>query len=205
MSLYGKIYNSSLCDELRHELNTDVLLLGADGFAYFGHLQAIEDGRLAILTPAITAATSSVEIVTPSGCLATVDFVRVDLCSVIAKGTGIVDDPVYCLNPCCQDVLTDCEDDDACGCDCCCNRQDREYECWPRQLRRLIGDTVAITTVGGFLFEGILSDVSRNLAILTLDELFIPGTSGYVSDRNLRSAVVNLEAISSIATNRCRQ
>lgn len=193
MSFYCKIRNEALICELKHEINSDVLLLGADGFAYFGHLQSIEDCRIAILTPAIAAVTSDVEIITPGGCLVTVNFVRVDLWSIVAKGTGIVKDPVYCPMPCCRE--TDAEalpNADRQG-------QDREYDCLVKNLKRLIGDNVALTTTGGFLFEGVLSDICNCLAILTIDEIYIPGCSGYISDRNIRSVVVNLEAITSIA------
>lgn len=196
MSFYCKIRNEALICELKHELNSDVLLLGADGFLYFGHLQSIEDCRLAILTPAITAVTSDVEIVTPGGCLVTVDFVRVDLWSIVAKGTGIVKDPVYCPMPCCrEDDMMSCASNE---------RQDREYDCLVKHIKRLIGDNVALTTVGGFLFQGILSDICNNLAILTVDEIFVPGCSGYISDRNIRSVVVNLEAVSSVSGGRTR-
>lgn len=200
MSLYCKIRNECLINELRHELNSDVLLLGADGFAYFGHLQSIEDCRLAILTPAICSTTSDVEIVTPGGCLVTVDFIRVDLWSIVAKGTGVVNDPVYSgPSSCC------CCREEEVEIDASAERQDREYDCLTRQVKRLIGDNVALTTVGGFLFEGILSDVCNNLAILTVDEIFIPGCSGFISDRDIRSVIVNLEAISSVSGGRTRR
>lgn len=206
MSLYCRIRNDALICELKHELNSDVLLLGADGFAYFGHLQSIEDCRMAILTPAICAATSDVEIITPGGSLVTVDFVRVDLWSIIAKGTGVVNDPVmsngstpypcHCCNSCSRedDEIEIPETD----------RQDREYDCLIKNVKRLIGDNIALTTVGGFLFEGKLSEVCNCLAIITVDEIFIPGCSGFISDRDIRSVVVNLEAISSVSGGRTR-
>lgn len=200
MSLYCRIRNESLICELKHELNSDILLLGADGFSYFGRLQSIEDCRLAILTPAICAATSDVEIITPGGCLVSVDFVRVDLWSIVAKGTGIVGDPVFsnASTPCC------CREEEAVPLAPADRQQEREYDCLVRQIKRLIGDNVALTTVGGFLFQGKLSDVCNNLAILTVDEIFIPGCGGYISDHDIRSVVVNLEAISSVSGGRTR-
>lgn len=222
MSLYCKIRNDALICELKNELNSDIVLMGADGFVYFGHLQSIEDCRLAILTPAICAKTCDVEIITPGGCMVTVDFVRVDLWSIVGKGLGVVRDPVYQLSSCdaiCNDE--NCNDGKACGTSGFCGKcgcreekseeepailpgQERDYDCLTRQIKRMIGNNIALTTVGGFLFEGILSDVCNNLAIITIDEIFIPGCSGYIDSCNLRSAVVNLEAISSVAGGRTR-
>lgn len=223
MSLYSKIHNEFLINDLKNDLNCDILLFGADGFIYFGHLQSIEDCRLAILTPAISAETCDVEIITPGGCLITVDYVRVDLCGIVGKGTGIVKDPVYHTCPCksiCHSKPHDSTASDttessgcgweSCGCNCGCRptadesttrttSQAREYDCLVKQVKRLIGDNVALTTVGGFLFEGILSDVYNCMAFLTIDEVFIPGCSGYISNCNFRSAVVNLEAITSVS------
>lgn len=205
MGFYHTIHNRAFLDELDQELNTDVLLFGADGFAYFGHLQRIENCRTAILAPAIAACTSDVEIITPGGCVVTVDFVRVDLCSIVAKGTGIVRDPLFCeQSPGCD-----------CNCNCGCNREEealedlpdadrleRDDDCTVRQLRRLIGNDVTLTTIGGFLFQGILSDVCRNLALLSIDEIFIPGGDGCLSDHNIRSVTVNIKAVNAVAEKR---
>lgn len=200
MSLYCKICNEALICELKNELNNDVLLLGADGFAYFGHLQAIEDCRLAVLTPAVCAATSEVEVITPGGCLITVDYIKVDLWSIVGKGLGVVCDPVYCIHPCHYSCSREDDnlDDDLEACDEA-GDNDRGHNYLIRQVRRLVGNKVALTTVGGFLFQGVLSDVCNNLATFSIDEIFIPGCSGYVSDHKLRSAIVNLKAISSVS------
>ena len=201
MGFNHTLYNRAFLDELEQELNTDILLFGIDGFAYFGHLQRIENCRTAILAPAIAACTSDVEIITPGGCVATVDFVRIDLCNIIAKGTGIVRDPVFCNqeptgNCCCKrDEEESVELPDA-------DRLERDDDCTVRQLRRLIGNDVALTTLGGFLFQGILSDVCHNLALLSIDEIFVPGGSGYLSDRNIRSVTINIKALEAIAENR---
>lgn len=241
MGLFFKNRNDALICELKNELNSDILLFGTDGFVYFGHLQAIEDCRVAILTPAICACSCDVEIVTPGGCLVTVDYVRVDLCTIVAKGTGIVRDPVCQLTSCssvcgdgaCSAITEGCECDNGngsgnsncyanaasypgnSGCNCrdedaikekaeIFPGQERDYDCLNRQIKRQIGDNIALTSVGGFLFEGILSNVCNNLAIITIDEIFVPGCSGFISDCNLRSAVVNLDAISSVSGGKTR-
>ncbi|MDU2066906.1 MAG: hypothetical protein E6713_18990, partial [Sporomusaceae bacterium] len=96
MSFYEEIANRALIRELEREINTDVLLFGVDGFVYFGNLQGIDNCRIGLLVPAIAAETSDVEILTPGGELRTVAFLRVDLWTLIAKGTGIVSDPIDC-------------------------------------------------------------------------------------------------------------
>nr|MDU2066002.1 hypothetical protein [Sporomusaceae bacterium] len=73
-----------------------------------------------------------------------------------------------------------------------------------RRLCRMVGDAVAITTLGGFLFEGVLGAVEDELAILTVEDIFGPATSSSISDNDVRSVVVNLEAITSIASSTCR-
>lgn len=194
MAIFAELRNECLIRELARELNTDVLLFGFDGNTYFGNLQAIEDGRIALLGPAIHAESSSVEILTAGGEVVHVDFVRVDLWPIVGKGTAIVSDPFeeekhipgIAVTP----VVT-------------VNNADRqESHCLIHILRRQIGDRVFIGTLGGFLFEGTLADVFDELAVLTVAEIFVPGTSSSISDSKLRNAVVNLEAITSVSSRR---
>lgn len=219
MGFFSEIRNECLIKELQRELNSDILLFGVDGFTYFGNLQAVEDCRIAILTPAIEAETTDVEILTPGGELRRVEFLRVDLWTVVGKGTGIVSDPidpsgsasaaangsgsgsgkgsgsgsgsgkgpVKGPGPRSAETL---EVGDT---------ERQESHCLIRALNRMIGDNVAITTLGGFLFAGILGDVKNELAILTVDDIFVPGTSSSISDDDVRSVVVNLEAVTSVS------
>lgn len=190
MGFFEEIRNECLIRELQRELNTDVVLFGADGFTYFGNLQAIEDCRVAILTPAREAESSSVEILTPGGEIRFVDFARVDLWIIVAKGTGVRSDPFVGPNKTYRNDL-----------DAVDGRQ--ESHCLIRQLKRSIGDEVVITTLGGFLFEGTLADVSGELAILTVDSILVPGTSSSITDSKIRSVVVNLEALTSVSEVSC--
>lgn len=197
MSFFSEIRNEALIRELQRELNTDVLLFGVDGFIYFGNLQGIDDCRIALLSPAIQAESSDVEILTPGGELQRVNFLRVDLWTIVAKGTGIADDPINSGRDLTTAVPTpnaaseqrnSSEDD---------GRQESHHLI--RQLCRMIGDDVVITTLGGFLFEGTLGDVSDELAIMTVEDIFGPATSSSISDDDVRSVVVNLEALTSVS------
>ncbi len=186
MAIFAEIRNECLIRELKRELNTDVLLFGFDGFTYFGNLQAIEEDRLAVLSPAIQADSTDVEVLSPGGELAFVEFARVDLWQIVGKGTGIVSDPLDPPGP--RPPLPGAPADPA--------RQ--ESHCLIRLLTRLVGDEVGVTTLGGFLFEGIVSAIADELAILTVDDVFVPGTSTSISDTKVRSVVINLEAITSV-------
>lgn len=191
MSFFSEIRNQSLIKELECELNTDVLLFGADGFIYFGNLQGIDDCRIALLSPAIKAESKDVQILSPGGELRRVDFLRVDLWIIVAKGTAIVNDPIAYSNaaaPTTQRTVTD-------------ERQESHHLI--RQLCRMIGDNVVITTLGGFLFEGTLGDIDDELAIIKVDEIFGPATSSSISGSDVRSVVVNLEALTSVSSATC--
>lgn len=196
MGFFEEIRNECLIRELQRELNTDVLLFGADGFTYFGNLQAIEDCRIAILTPAREAESSDVEILTPGGEVRFVDFARVDMWILVGKGTGVKRDPI-------DPPQAPLNGTRALGNDAEAVDGRQESHCLIRQLRRSIGDNVAITTLGGFLFQGTLADVADELAIMTVDEIFVPGTSSSISDSKLRSVVVNLEALTSVSGVSC--
>lgn len=202
MSFYEEIANRALIRELEREINTDVLLFGVDGFVYFGNLQGIDNCRIGLLVPAIAAETSDVEILTPGGELRTVAFLRVDLWTLIAKGTGIVSDPIDCGSgggPIVKEGVVRQEESDAGQ----TSIRQESHELI-RRLCRMVGDAVAITTLGGFLFEGVLGAVEDELAILTVEDIFGPATSSSISDNDVRSVVVNLEAITSIASSTCR-
>jgi hypothetical protein len=191
MGIFSELRNERLIRELDRELNTDVILFGFDGFSYFGNLQAVEDCRIAIMTPAIEAKSNDVEILTPGGEVRHVDFARIDLWQLVGKGTGIVSDPFESCSKNSEDTPIRNDLDAISG------RQ--ESHCLIHILRRMVGDEVVITTLGGFLFEGTLTTVEDCLAILKVADIFVPGTSSAIADTRVRSAVVNLEAITSVS------
>jgi len=194
MSFFSEIRNEALIRELECELNTDVLLFGADGFIYFGNLQGIDDCRIALLSPAIKAESRDVQILSPGGELVRVDFLRVDLWIIVAKGTAIVDDPIaYSKGPGSAPAAPQRNETD--------DRQESHHLI--RQLCRMIGDNVVITTLGGFLFEGTLGDIDDELAIIKVDDIFGPATSSSISGSDVRSVVVNLEALTSVSSATC--
>jgi len=194
MGFFSEIRNEALIRELQCELNTDVLLFGADGFIYFGNLQGIDDCRIALLSPAIKAETRDVQILSPGGELVRVDFLRVDLWPIVAKGTAIVHDPIAHSKDDGPAAATPQRDE---------TEERQESHLLIRQLCRMIGDNVVITTLGGFLFEGTLGDISDELAILKVEDIFGPATSSAISDEDVRSVVVNLEALTSVSSATC--
>lgn len=193
MGVFAEIRNERLIRELQRELNTDVVLFGIDGFAFFGNLQAIEDCRIAVLAPAINSNTDFVQILGPSEIVLEQSFSRVDLWTIVGKATAISTDPFHEDRKDSPPTTTSCEGNmDRAE---TLNRQ--ESHLLIRQLCCSIGDEVAITTLGGFWFEGILSTVEDELAILTAETIVIPGKSTDLT--GIRSVVVNLEAITSIS------
>jgi small nuclear ribonucleoprotein (snRNP)-like protein len=197
MGLFTEIRNPALIRELTRELNTDIVLFGFDGFAFFGNLQAVEDCRIAILSPAIEADSNDVEILTPGGEVLHVDFTRVDLWNIVAKGTAIVSDPIERLN-CHNESGARTSDTSARNAfEEGTERQESHHLI--RVLCRMVGDSVVITTLGGFSIEGTLIAIDDELAILSNTDIFVPGSSTSISDRKIRSAVVNLEALTSVS------
>ncbi len=194
MSFFSEIRNEGLIRELECELNTDVLLFGVDGFIYFGNLQAVDDCRIALLSPAIKAHTRDVQILSPGGELVRVDFLRVDLWTIVAKGTAIVNDPIADGKG--KESTTTTTQRESVE-----ERQESRH--LVRQLCRMIGDGVVITTLGGFLFEGTLGNINDDLAIIKVDDIFGPATSSSISDDDVRSVVVNLQALTSVSSSAC--
>lgn len=192
MGIFKEFRNEALIRELERELNTDVLLFGIDGFTYFGRLQRIEDCRIASLGPAVTAETTDVEILTPGGELRTTEFLRLDLWTIVGKGTAISADPIDPPRPPVPPPNNTIAPPPSPG-----RQESHLLIC---QLKRMLGDLVAITTLGGFLFEGILGVIDDELAILTVEDIFGPGTSSSISDDDVSSVVVNLEAITSVSS-----
>ena len=188
-TFFRELRNEDLIRELSRELNTDVLLFGFDGFTFFGNLQNIEDCRVAILTPAIKATTSNVEIAGPSGEVEEAAFTRVDLWQVVAKGTSIAHDPIFSEKHALDGVgpKLQAAEERLPSIDLICH------------LKRMVGDDVIVTTLGGLLFEGILAEVDDCLAFLTVDEILIPGTSSSLEGSDVRSVVVNLKALTSVS------
>jgi len=235
MGIFLELRNECLIRELKRELNTDVLLFGFDGFTYFGRLQAIDDCRIALLTPAITADSTDVEILSPGGDVRFVEFARIDLWQIVAKGTGIVEDPI--AGGSCSSSSSSSSSRSSSNSNTNNNTNSNTNtnnnsntnsggntgggkgnkggrtltvdESTERQeshelirfLCRMVGDCVAITTLGGFLFTGVLGNVEDELAILSVDDIFVPGTSSPISADDVRTVVVNLEAITSVSGN----
>lgn len=190
MSIFKDLRNECLIRDLQRELNTDVLLFGYDGMVYFGNLQRVEDCRVALLTAAIEAG-SDVEILPPGGELVNVRFLHVDLWQIIAKASGVK------ANPLVPEPIAAVEKNRL-------ETTDRQ-ECREliRTLRRMIGDQVVITTLGGCVFEGVLGDVDDELAFMSVEEILVPANASVISSSEVSTAVISLAAITSVSTVIC--
>jgi len=190
MSIFRELRNECLIKELEHELNTDVLLFGFDGIVYFGNLQKIDDCRVAFLSPAIEA-DSNVEILSPGGEVVDVRFLNLDLWQIVAKATGVKTSPFVTTTTTATAQTEATQRTEASE-----RQESRELICL---LKRMIGDLVVITTLGGFVFQGTLGNVDDELAFISVDEIFGPATSSGISDTVVSTAVINLEAITSVS------
>ena len=167
MGIFAEVRNERLIRELQRELSKDVVLFGIDGFAYFGNLQAIEDCRIAVLVPAMSSRTDFVQIVGPSENVLEVAFTRVDLWAIVGKATAISTDPFSEG----RDNTTTCQTTTTSGTSTTTRTETlkrQESHLLIRQLCCSIGNEVAITTLGGFWFEGLLSTVDDELAIVNV-------------------------------------
>lgn len=181
---WSNFRNEDLVKELQRELNSDIVLFGINGFVYFGNLQAIHDCRIAILSPAVLSDSTAVEILTPGGAKTTTSFLRVDLWTIAAKGIGIVDDPLtsHCRETSDPDVVRG------------------EAEGLLCLMKRMVGDSISVTTLGGFTFNGILSSMCDDLAIISVDDIFVPGSYEPITGSTIRSVVINLKTITSVGS-----
>lgn len=179
--------NEDFVKDLSREVNTDIVLLGINGFSYFGNLQAIQDCRIAILSPAVQSEANAVEILTPSGAKTTTSFLRVDLWTVVAKGSGIVSDPLVSsctVTPTADEAEAVRSEPDSLIC----------------LLKRMIGDSISLTTMGGFTISGILSSMDDDVAIISVDNIYLPGPCEPITSATTRSITVNLKAITSVGS-----
>ncbi len=178
--------NEDFIKDLSREVNTDIVLFGINGFAYFGNLQAIHDCRIAILSPAVQSDSTAVEILTPSGAKTSTSFLRVDLWTLVAKGSGIVSDPL--VSSCTTPTPTT---DDALR---------SEPESLFCLMKRMIGDRISITTMGGFTINGILSSMCNDIAIISVDDIYLPGACDPITSTTVRSITVNLKTITAVGS-----
>ena len=176
--------NEDLVKELQRELNSDIVLFGINGFVYFGNLQAIHDNRIAILSPAVLSDSTAVEILTPGGARTTTSFLRVDLWTIAAKGTGIVADPL--ISSYAAVANSNILRGEADGLICL--------------MKRMVGDSISLTILGGFTINGILSSMCDDLAIITVDDIFLPGACDPITEATIRSVVVYLKTITAVGS-----
>jgi len=94
MAFFDDICNKEWCDELDCACGTNVVLFTADGFAFFGLLDRVED---CIVTLVPAADQSEVVVVTPGGDVVLEDLSFIDLCIIVALSKNAVKNPFDCL------------------------------------------------------------------------------------------------------------
>lgn len=123
----------------------------------------------------------------------TTDFTRVCLSTLVARGSGIGGDPLTSDTATYKRLNGDEKN----------SEMERDCGYLYRQLQRLIGDRTMITTVGGFAFEGILSSVCDDIAILTVDTICLPNHCTNLNNNRIRSVILNMNAITSFGSSNC--
>lgn len=93
MGIFSEICHECIIEELEHELNTNVLLFMADGYTILGNVQKVERDRTALLTRASLPGVSYVLTRSPGGLITESLTKKVDLCAVVAKGSGLITNP----------------------------------------------------------------------------------------------------------------
>lgn len=90
MGFFDDICNKRWCEELFCACGTNVVLFTADGFAFFGLLDRIDDGIVTLL-PASDE--DDVFVFTPGGDLDEEEISYIDLCTVVAISKNVNDNP----------------------------------------------------------------------------------------------------------------
>jgi hypothetical protein len=67
-------------------------------------------------------------------------------------------------------------------------------------MKRMVGDSISLTILGGFTVNGILSSMCDDLAIITVDDIFLPGACDPITEATIRSVVVNLKTITAVGS-----
>jgi len=90
MGFFDDICNRHWCEELECACGTNVVLFTADGFAFFGLLDRIEDGILFLL-PASDE--ELVIVFTPGGEVEDEELTYIDICTVVALSKNVNKSP----------------------------------------------------------------------------------------------------------------
>jgi len=97
MGFYDDICNRHWCEELECACGTNVVLFTADGFAFFGLIERVEDG-IVILLPASCQA--EVVVLTPGGELQDEELCYVDICTIVALSKNVIANPLIIGEAC---------------------------------------------------------------------------------------------------------
>jgi len=90
MGFFDDICNRHWCEELECSCGTNVVLFTADGFAFFGLLDRVEDGIVILLPPACE---HEVFVLTPGGDVVSEELSYIDVCSIVALSKNVCENP----------------------------------------------------------------------------------------------------------------
>lgn len=90
MGFFDDLCNRHWCEELECACGTNIVLFTADGFAFFGLLNRVEDGILFLL-PA--ACEELVIVLTPGGAVEDEQLAYIELCTVVALSKNVARNP----------------------------------------------------------------------------------------------------------------
>ncbi|MGL5515044.1 MAG: hypothetical protein ACRDBM_17670 [Sporomusa sp.] len=97
MGFYDDICNRHWFEELECACGNNVVLFTADGFAFFGLIDRVEDG-IVILLPATSAA--EVVVLTAGGELQDEELSYIDICTIVALSKNVIANPFVISEAC---------------------------------------------------------------------------------------------------------
>lgn len=90
MGFFDDICNKHWCEELEIAAGNNVVIFTADGFAFFGLLDRIDDG-IVVLVPA--SGEELVQVFTTGGALEDEDVTFIDICTIVALSKNVENNP----------------------------------------------------------------------------------------------------------------
>jgi small nuclear ribonucleoprotein (snRNP)-like protein len=205
MSILSELRNSCLLREIKSEINKDVFLLGVNGTSYFGSLQNVLRDRFAALTAATTAVSGLVEILTLSEIVQEPTYTLVDLYSIVGIGSNIASDPYVveavdeAFTEQSEDGISREESEEIVKSEAPSISERGEKISLVRLLLKQIGKQVSVTTLGGFLVEGMVIAVEDSLLTMSNTSILAPGMDGSIIE-TVGNVAVSLNVLTSVST-----
>ena len=90
MGFFDDLCNKHWCEELECACGNNIVIFTADGFAFFGLLDRVEDG-IVFLLPA--SCEGRVIVFTPGGDVETEQLTFIDICTIVAISKNVARNP----------------------------------------------------------------------------------------------------------------